>query len=245
MEDEINLIDVIKVIFKYRFLIIGIVLISLVVTLLLTGIKTAKRYAATATLIQIQSDSASGGISRALAGANFFGNAQYSWSSNPVIAVLESKTLAKQVVEDINLIKILSLKNQDNEQKNQRAQNLSLESVANIVRGSLKSSYSKSGALELTVSYSDPVLAAQIANSYAKQLIEYVLGNNFNTSFKILDPATTPSFPINSNQRRQKLLISLASSLFAGIFLAFFIDYWRNNWGQLNVSREKIERGKS
>lgn len=238
MEDEINLIDYIKVIYKYRFLVIGVVIISLAWTLL-TGGKATKQYTATVTLIQAKGNLASGEISRALAGLSLLGDAQFSGRSDLLMPILESKTIAKKVVEDLDLVRILFARKLDKEQQTWLKDKVpSLESAANIVRGLLKSSYNKSGALELTVSYSDPVLAAKIANSYARQLIEYMLKNNFGSSLIILDPAVPVNFPVSNNNWLLKLLASFVLFLFVGIFLALCSNYLRHIWEQLMTNQE-------
>lgn len=118
---------------------------------------------------------------------------------NTYIYVLKSDTVLDKVAEDLNL-------------------NLSSESIGKMVNASL---IEDTQAFQVTVTSTDPNLAANVANSIAKVAPSEIVRVVKAGGVEIIDYAKTPSSPSSPNLKKNVVVGALAGFLVS--FLLFFI----------------------
>ena len=165
-EDEINLLDYWRVIRKRWKIIAWIFGVSVitagVISLLMTQIYRAK-----ATIMPIESSG--GQVSaalRSLESLPFVGGMVPSVggaSVNKLMAVLQSRTVAEDVIKGLNLIKVFFEEPQDEPPTLQDAVRVLTEDMTEITDD-------KKGLISIAVEYKDPMVAADIANQYTAAL---------------------------------------------------------------------------
>lgn len=147
-EDEIDLVDYIKVIYKYRKFIVIFVLICTFFSGLVS-LSKPKIYQATATFFPMDI------------------NASYDFNSESfsprqlnikdlIISILESRKMADKIIQDLELQKIWDIKVRDN--------------LRVKLKGITKITLEKNGLIKLSVKLESPEISAKIANSYINNL---------------------------------------------------------------------------
>ena len=188
-EEEINILDYLRVFKKRRKLILYIFLVSVIFTAIINLFKT-KIYKAEATLMPIES---SRGVSSSLMSAAeslpFLSGlgSRFSGSSTTKLSnVLESRTLAENVTRSLNLDRIFFIKNWDSEKKKwKKNPPPSMEKIVKRLKGMVFTSLdTKKGLLIVSVKYKDPKLAAKIANEYLSALQEFINKNTMTLAKK-------------------------------------------------------------
>ena len=159
-EDEINLLDYWRVIWKYKWL-IGILCSTSVVAAMIFGMLSPKIYGSTTTII-IPNESGGGGllsaigasgIARQITGASL---PSFTPNRDIFISILKSRTLAQTLVEKFNL--------------KDHYKALQIENAINAIKGATNVSLSKEGVIEIRVEDVDPKMAADLANGYPDHL---------------------------------------------------------------------------
>jgi len=158
--DEINLLDYWRVIWKYKWIIGGLCSVS-VIAALIFSLLSPKIYESTATILNPK-EGAGGNLLSALGAAGL--GQQIAGISIPsltpnrdlFISLLKSRLIAKDVVERFNL--------------KERWQARTLDEAIDSAKGIPKISQTKEGVLVITVEDTDPKMAADIANFYLEQL---------------------------------------------------------------------------
>jgi len=159
-EEEINLLDYWRVIWKYRWL-IGILSSTSVLAALIFGLLSPKIYESRVTILSPR-ETGSGGLLSALGAAGIA--QQIAGVSIPslvpnrdlLISVLKSRLIAKDVVERFNL--------------KERYKTIALEEVVEAAKNIPKVSATKEGLIEIKVEDTDPKMAADMANFYVERL---------------------------------------------------------------------------
>jgi uncharacterized protein involved in exopolysaccharide biosynthesis len=159
-DDEINLLDYWRVIWKYRWL-IGILCSTSVLAALIFGLLSPKIYESRVTILSPR-ETGSGGLLSALGAAGIA--QQIAGVSIPSLApnrdlfisVLKSRLMAKDVVERFDL--------------KERYRIRTLQEAIEGAMGIPNISATKEGLIEVKVADTDPKLAAEIANFYAEHL---------------------------------------------------------------------------
>jgi len=207
-EDEIDLVDYIKVAYRYRWMIIAIVLISMVLTGAFSFMKP-KMYEAQATFFPLSTE---------------YGVQSQGFIMKPhlniedlIISMLESRKMADRIIEQLNL-------------KDTWNQNLSTY-VRKKLDNAAKVSLDKNGIIKLAVHTKSPELSAKIANSYVDNLDYFNRELNIGANTKIvqvIDRATVPEVRMPRGTIKKTFLAGMASFMFT-IFLAFFIEFIKNS----------------
>ena len=159
-EEEINLLDYWRVIWKYRWL-TGILCSTSVLAALIFGLLSPKIYESRVTILSPR-ETGSGGLLSALGAAGIA--QQIAGVSIPslvpnrdlLISVLKSRLIAKDVVERFNL--------------KERYKTIALEEVVEAAKNIPKVSATKEGLIEIKVEDTDPKMAADMANFYVERL---------------------------------------------------------------------------
>lgn len=222
MENEINLADLIKVVRKYSKLIVAIVIIAICFSFLYSKAQPGK-YQASATILPL--DSSTGSLASAL---SIFGGSGPSASGARIIAVGKSRILAKSVIVELDLLKVIYKKRWDEATQNWKGNfTPSLEDAAGSISGQVEIKATKEGLLAVSFTWDEPELAARIANTYVDKLADFINNRSLNVTFQKVDQALPPSAPFNKNTKKN-ILMAGVGSLFVGVLLAFLVDYIKN-----------------
>jgi len=153
-ETEINLLDFWRVLWKNRFLIIGLFFVISIVTLIVS-LRLPKIYKATASLLRpTESSRAIGALGSQMLLP--LGLAGQSTASDVFLAILKSRSVADQVVDRFGLQEIY---------KSKKKEDARLMLAKNTTIG-----ISKDKVIEVSVLDKDPKRAAEIANFYVASL---------------------------------------------------------------------------
>ncbi|MBN1183791.1 MAG: hypothetical protein JXB49_15975 [Bacteroidales bacterium] len=176
-EDEINLIDLIYPIYKRRkFLIKFCIVITFFVGII--SVFSEKIYEAKAVILPQTSEGGGSGMELQAAFLEQFGVAGLGGSSGAASeifgAVLKSTELAREVLARMDYAFVMGL---DNNQERMKA-----KSISDMV-GVNESKNDPS--IGISMQNNDPVMAADIANSYVNALNEYNLTNSFTSARRL------------------------------------------------------------
>lgn len=160
-DDEVNLLDYWRVIWKYKWL-IGILCLTSVVAALIFSLLSPKIYESTATILMPKEGSGSGLLS--VIGASSLAQ-QIGGISIPsltpnrdiFIGILKSRTIAQALVEQFELKDYYKSEHFE-------------DAIESLQDDATDISISKEGVIEIRVEDTDPKLAADIANAYTDRL---------------------------------------------------------------------------
>lgn len=169
-DDEINLLDYWRVIWKYKWFIGGLCSVS-VIAAFVFSLLSPKIYESTATML-VPKEGGGGNLLSALAASGL--GQQISGVSIPSLtpnrdlltSLLKSRLMAKEVVEQFKL--------------KERYEFRTLDEAIDAAKKIPQISQTKEGVIEIKVEDTDPVVAADIANFYIEQLDRFV--TQFGTS---------------------------------------------------------------
>lgn len=157
-EDEINLLDLLKVIVKRKKL-IGVTTLSAAIFSLVCSLLLPNIYTATATMLPPSKD-AGGGLSALLGQAGglaaMAGIGGLSGPADLYIGILKSRSVADAVIAKLDLMKELKAKTPDEARKG-------LESIVKVQAG-------KDGIITITADSKKPEMAAKLANAFVDEL---------------------------------------------------------------------------
>lgn len=167
--DEINIVDLLKVILKYKKMIIYIVIIctfgTAIVSLLMTKIYESK-----AVITPVEAPAAQSNIG-ALA-AQFGVTMQQSSNVSEIVGLLKSNILMQMVMEKGKFYDVLfdkdDLKGKNDNEKRWRAIRLLKENMVKITDNR------KENIIGISVRYKDPVVAQRIAGTILEELTEHM-----------------------------------------------------------------------
>jgi uncharacterized protein involved in exopolysaccharide biosynthesis len=163
-EDEVNLVDYWRVIWKRRRLIGGL-FVSAVLTALVVSLLMPKIYESTATLLPSLESKDGGGLGALLAASGTGGAAQSLGISLPgapatpndiFVAMLKSRIMADEVIKRFNLMDLYEKK--------------TMQDTRKALEGDTRITVAKEKVIKITVEAKSPPLAADIANFYVSNL---------------------------------------------------------------------------
>ena len=179
-EDEIDLVDLLKTIYKNRKLII---MITLVTTLfgVVFALSQPKKYKSDMTFVEQKSSSSSSLLSSLSSSIPFgLGSGIGAGESSSLTTVMESRKFRDKVAEKLKLREyILEISKRDEEDHSK----LDRQDVANwLGRAVLVSQDAKTGVYKVTVELEDKEMAAKIANAYYYTLDDYLKNDKLDKS---------------------------------------------------------------
>lgn|SRR3989338_1913994 len=216
MEDEIDLREYFAVIQKRWKLIVAFAVIGALIAFF-NAYTQPKFYRATATLMI--TDSGGGGLGSALSAFSFLGGGA-SGGEGKLTPILKSRALAKEVAKNIDL-NVLDPKLANNIEFTQEEKQ---QALAGRLNGAVDAKMGTSGLFEVSMTWNDPKMAAELSNKYVEGLGQFLNSHALNINFQSIDPALPPQGAFNRNPK-QKALTGLAIGLFAGALMAFFLEY--------------------
>lgn len=163
-DDEVNLLDYWRVLWKRRWVIGGLCL-SAVSAALVVSLLLPKIYESTATLLPSLDSKDGGGLGALLSAAGGAGAAQTLGINLPgtpatptdvFVAMLKSRIMADEVIKKFDLMQRYEAKTMDDARK--------------ALEGDTKITVSKEKVIKIVVEAKDPKLAADIANYYVSNL---------------------------------------------------------------------------
>lgn len=176
--DDISLIEIITLI-RSRIIMIGCVVAVVTVSTALYSLTMPNIFRAEVTILPIGGGGGRAGLI-SLAGTLGMGSGG-GFSSEPsrqIRALLETKTLAEEVVRRFDLASVLA------GFADEQAASPSMETLANALLGHIETTENIDlGTISLSAEFQDPVLAAKIANGYMDAL-QVLIANNIFTRAK-------------------------------------------------------------
>lgn len=203
-EDERDLVEYIRVIYKHRKMIMALAAVSMLIAGGLSFLQP-RMYEASATFFPMNIDY---GIQ-----ARGLGIKPLISMENLIISIIESRRMQDRIIEQLDLKKVW---------------NMALISDA---RGTLKAStkitLGSNGLIRLSVKAISAELSAKITNAYIDNLdyfnSELDLGTGRNI-IQLIDRAATPEDQMSRGVRKNALAAG-AVALMAGIFLSFLAEF--------------------
>lgn len=183
-DDEIDLIDLLKTIYKNRKLII---MITLVTTLfgVVFALLQPKKYKSAMTFVEQKSSSSCSLLSSLFSPVPFglgsgIGSGEGEGEGSSLTTVMESRKFRDKVAEKLKLREyILEISKRDEEDHSK----LDRQDVANwLGRAVLVSQDAKTGVYKVTVELEDKEMAAKIANAYYYTLDDYLKNDKLDKS---------------------------------------------------------------
>ena len=163
-QDEINLLKYWRMI-KRRWKIIAVIFLTSVVTVAVISLRMTPIYQARTTIMPIESSG--GQVADALRDIPFLGGIGGT-SANKLVVFLESRTMAENIVQDLDLINVFF--------KGARHKLPSLQDAVGSLAGITEIKLDK-GLITIAVEYKDTRIAADIANQYTIELQRYLSEN--------------------------------------------------------------------
>lgn len=164
-EDEVNLLDYLRVLKKRGRMILGLCAVSVVTAFVVSYFVLPKIYESTTSILPPAEPKGGGGLSTLLAtsgAAQFLGGALPFPSSNKdiFVAMLKSRTMADEVIRQFDLVRVYGLEKSA----------APMQGARNKLQGATNIRVSKEGVISVTVEDRDPKRAADVANFHLATL---------------------------------------------------------------------------
>lgn len=175
MEKELNILHYYHVLVRRKKL-TGIIIGSIMLIAVVYIIFAPRIYKSTATLLPLGGQQ-SGYLSTLMAQTglgNLLGGAEMGMSSSPILAVLQSHTLAKLVVEKLDLVSVYS-KREGEPQTVESATGLLIDDMEFTPDAEI-------GTIKLSGKARSATMAASIVNTYIEKLAQYLSENELTTA---------------------------------------------------------------
>lgn len=158
-EEEINILELLRVIVRQRALIIRVTLVVALISVI-TSLCMKSVYTAKASILPPQKDMAGGAAAALLGQLGGLGDLATGLSgggsSGLYMGILKSRSVADAVIQRMDLHKELKTKNQDDTRKK-------LKKIVQFKAG-------KDGIIDITAELDDPARAAKLANVFIEEL---------------------------------------------------------------------------
>jgi uncharacterized protein involved in exopolysaccharide biosynthesis len=227
-DDEINLLEYWNVIWRRKYLLIALFIAFVTITMLVSF--QLPKFYKSETLI-ITTGPESGGLGAALSALPFAGAlggiSSMQTPADKIMVILKSRTIADAVINKFDLMKIFYDKDWDFTKgtwKNPDKHPLVEDAVKKLTTDIAKFNKSKEGAISVSVEWKDPRLAADIANYYITALTAVLNEKAINVTIQVVDKA----IPAERKSRPKiglNMILAGFTSIFIGVFIAFFLEY--------------------
>ena len=222
---EINILDYWNVLWRRKYVLLALFIVAVVAAMVISTMMP--KYYLSETVI-ISSSSESGGLGPTLSSlpiAGLLGGSGVQTSADKILIILKSRTIADAVISRFKLDRIFNEKRWDeNKQEWKDPQNAPKMSETILTLNNITRFFkTKDGAITIRVEWTDPKLAADIANYYVYALTEFLKDKAMTVTIQTIDravPADTKSRPII---RVNMMIADIASFLF-GILAIFLVE---------------------
>jgi len=160
--DEINLLDYLRVIYKYRWMIMILTILTMAATVVYSLCQPRMYQANTSIVPPIDMLSKGSGLSGKLGGASSVllqGMLNEGDLSGLYVGILESRTVSEALIDRFDLINVYGKK-----------KDITRTDARKILKGNTTTKASKEGIVHITVKDLDPKRVATLANAYVEEL---------------------------------------------------------------------------
>jgi protein tyrosine kinase modulator len=230
MDNEPTLLDYWNVVKKGRWLILSLFFSTVLATLIIS-LMLPKIYQARTTILPLSQEQ--GGLSAALSASPLAGLGGLPGIQSPtdkLLVVLQSRTVAEEVIKKLDLLRLFNEDQWDTahaDWKDPEKKPMMEDVIKKLQSSVINVSSDRRGVVTLTAEWRNPVLAARIANAYVDALSGFLNEHSINTNFQVIDPAVPPERKFKPSIR-QNLILAGVVSLFVGLALVFFREYWES-----------------
>lgn len=232
MEDEINLLDLLRVI-RRRAKMLAALFLTVTSLVLIISLLLPKHYKSQTVIIA--SSSETGGLGAALSALPFAsaitGAVGIQTPTDKLLVILKSRTIAEAVIKRFDLLRLFNEDKWDAAKKAWKDPDdppLMEDAVKLLTEDITTFGKSREGAITITVTWRDPKLAANIANYYVTALSGFLNDKSINVTIQVVDYAVPAE-----RESRPKILLNTVvggfSALFGGLFLIFFLEFLEKN----------------
>ncbi|MBI5701705.1 hypothetical protein HZC34_07710 [Candidatus Saganbacteria bacterium] len=218
MEDEINIVDYLRVVNKRKWVIL-IFIVAGAATMFFQTLSAPKLYKAEVTFLSLGSNI--GNLSQAFSSLGLGGGGQGEGAN--IDTILKSRTLSRMVAQHEGLKKIVFKELWDAQNNRWLDREPTLDEAASAVSGGI----SEGSQTHIEVVWNNAETAANIANTYAIELIRFLNQKSIGVNLQILDEAQPPKAPFNKKSNLSAFIGGIFG-LFIGLFLTFSLEYWLN-----------------
>ncbi|MEI7942072.1 MAG: Wzz/FepE/Etk N-terminal domain-containing protein [Candidatus Riflemargulisbacteria bacterium] len=228
IDDEIDVVELLKVLFKYWMLIVSITITATVIGIIFATIAIPTYKAEAKFFIPQQDKSALSGYMSAISSLGLGGLGGGNSSSEVVLNLINSKRMAKDIVVKFDLVKVYQERNSKKKiEADTNDQENMLYSAIIQLKGSLSVNSDKSGLITLGIEDQNPQLAADIANYMVVNLD--VMNEELKLSSQkpmvtVLDPAEKPLVKAKPN-KKMFVIVGFITGGVLSVFLAFVLEY--------------------
>ncbi len=168
-DDEINLLDYIRILYKYKILISSIIIVS-VITTVITSLLAIEIYQSTAAIIPASPQQERSELS---ALASRFGVSRApATSTTELVRLLNSTILMEMVIKKHNLLKLFFKDNKDVKAMPENIREWEgIEKLKNIFK---VNQVQNTGIIEIAVEYKDPKTSTDLINYILDELTDYM-----------------------------------------------------------------------
>ena len=231
-EDEIDIVELLRVLFKYWMLIVSITIVATIIGIIFATIAIPTYKAEAKFFIPQQDKSALSGYMSAISSLGLGGLGGGNSSSEVVLNLINSRRMAKDIVVKFDLIKVYQERERnkkiaDKDNKNIQ-ENMLFQSI-NQLKQSLSVNSDKSGLITLAIEDQNPQLAADIANYMVINLDimnEELKLSSQKPMVTVLDPAEKPLVKAKPN-KKMFVIVGFITGGVLSVFLSFVIDYFK------------------
>lgn len=224
MENEISVLDYIRVVLKNKYIIIGLALV-LAFSFLVYNLTKPKLYKATASLMIVETSG--GGLASALTAVPFLSGGIAKGSEARLMPIVRSNALALDVLSSLSPEEYFPELAQSTNYKPKEKEQI----MAEALQGAVEPEISE-GLFKIAVAWTDPVKAAKLSNLYVSSLGRFLNLRSMNINFQVIDQALPPKNPFKPKVKRSAILGGFLG-LFLGIFYSFFLEYFNKLRHQL------------
>lgn len=227
-DDEIDIVELLKVLFKYWMLIVSITITATIIGIIFATLAIPIYKAEAKFFIPQQDKSALSGYMSAISSLGLGGLGGGNSSSEVVLNLINSKRMAKDIVVKFDLVKVYQERNSKKKiVYDTNVQENMLYSAINQLKGSLSVNSDKSGLITLGIEDQNPQLAADIANYMVINLDtmnEELKLSSQKPMVTVLDPAEKPLVKSKPN-KKMIVIIGFITGAVLSFFLSFVIEY--------------------
>ncbi|GEM_PF-2695719 len=228
-DDEIDIIELIKVLIKNWFLILSITIIATGIGVYVAKKATPMYKADTKFFVPAQDKSALSGYMSAISSLGFGGLSGGNSSSEIVLNLINSRRMARDIVNRFELVKVYQDRNSKKiNYENGVKEKMIYDAVVRI-KSSLTVNSDKSGLITLAVEDENPQLAADIANYMIRNIDsinEELQISSQKPMVTVLDAAEKPLVTSKPN-KKMMVIVGFITGAALSVLLAFTLEYFK------------------
>ncbi|MFZ5875348.1 MAG: hypothetical protein ACOYXU_02955 [Nitrospirota bacterium] len=230
-EHEPTVVDYARVVWGGKWMILSLMVAATGVTAVVS-LNMPKTFLAQTTIMPLGQERA-GGLASALSGS-LGGALGIENPADKLMAVFQSRRVAGMVVDTLGLDAALVQATGGHPTRDE-----AIDAVQNSV---IKVTGGNRGLITIRASWSDPALAAAIANAVVAATGRFLNERSISMNFQVLDEAVPPRKP-SGPRVRLNIAMTVVASAFGGLVIVFVREYIRGLREQRVVTGRKAANG--